>query len=157
MNKVLFVCTGNTCRSPMAEGIFNKLAEEYGIDTVAESAGLNTTDGLPASENAVKVCDEIGIDISKHKSRCFKNINPEEYSRFFTMSFEHTNLLIEMGVPHNKIEVLAGIDHGVPDPYGFGMGIYRSSRDIIKRCIEKSLKKHLKDIKKDVTEDNENE
>lgn len=157
MKKVLYVCTGNTCRSPMAEGIFNKLAKEYGLDIVAESAGLNTRDGLPASENAIKACAEIDIDISNHKSRYFSKINLDEYSRFITMSFDHTNLLIEMGVPHNMIEVLSGSDHGVPDPYGFGMGIYRSCRDIIKRSIEKSIKKYIKENEENVTEDSQDE
>ena len=79
MKKVLFVCTGNTCRSPMAEGIFNKLATEYGIDAVAESAGLNTKNDLPVSENAVKACAEIGIDIRGHKSKNFDDCNPDDY------------------------------------------------------------------------------
>ena len=156
MGKILYVCTGNTCRSPMAAGIFNKLAREYGLDVVAESAGLATKDGLPPSENAVKACAEIGIDISNHKSREFSKLNLDEYARFLTMSFDHANLLLEMGVPHNKIEVLSGTDHGVPDPYGFGMGIYRSCRDVIKRDIEKSITKYLKEGE-NATKDSENE
>jgi protein-tyrosine phosphatase len=58
---IAFVCTGNTCRSPMAEGIFNKLAEEKGIDVTAESFGLSTITGAPVSENSVKVCAEIAL------------------------------------------------------------------------------------------------
>ncbi|MGN0460309.1 MAG: low molecular weight phosphatase family protein [Ruminococcus sp.] len=157
MEKVLFVCTGNTCRSPMAEGIFNKLAGDYNINAVAESAGLSTKNGLPVSENAVTACAEIGIDISGHKSKSFDDCNPDDYVTFCTMSFEHAEALIERGVPRNKIEVLCGADHGVPDPYGFGIGIYRSSRDIIKRSIEKYFSKLCQDIKENEDKDSQNE
>ncbi len=139
MKKVLFVCTGNTCRSPMAEGIFNKLAEEKNLDVRADSVGLDTTDGLPVSENAVKACEEIGVDISKHTSRCFRDCDLGAYDKICTMSFAHTDRLIDMGVPVGKIEVMTGSDRGIPDPYGCGLGIYRSSRDIIKRSVDKIL------------------
>ena len=159
MKKILFVCTGNTCRSPMAEGIFNSLAKEYHVDAVAESAGFDTEDGLPASENAIKACSEIGVDISNHKSKKFDECNLDEYIKFLTMSFDHANILIDKGIPWSKIEVLCGADHGVPDPYGFGLGIYRSCRDVIKRCIEKYFIK-LEEKEKDSeieNEDNRNE
>lgn len=152
MKKVLFVCTGNTCRSPMAEGIFNKLAKEYEIDFIAESAGLATEDSLPASENAIIACEEIGIDIRNHTAKKFSDCNIDDYVSFCTMSFDHAEALINCGVPRNKIWVMTGADHGVPDPYGFGVGIYRSSRDIIKRSIEKYFQK----IKKEQAENNEN-
>ena len=73
------------------------------------------------------------------------------------MSFEHAEALIAMGIPRNKIEVLCGADHGVPDPYGFGIGIYRSSRDIIKRSIEKYFSKIRQNIKENEDKDSQNE
>ena len=69
--KVLFVCTGNTCRSPMAEGIFRKMMHDRGMEdkVLCQSAGLSAVDGDPVSENAVLACREIGVDISEHTAR----------------------------------------------------------------------------------------
>lgn len=61
---IAFVCTGNTCRSPMAEAIFNDMAEKNGVCVRAESFGIATSTGLPVSENSVIACKEIGIDLS---------------------------------------------------------------------------------------------
>ena len=68
--KILFVCTGNTCRSPMAEGIFKKLTQ--GDESIScSSAGMSFCDGDAVSENAVTVCKEIGVDISGHSLKLY--------------------------------------------------------------------------------------
>ena len=64
MKKVLFVCSGNTCRSPMAQACFNDLAKKRGIDAVAFSAGLYTQDGLPYAANTLEVLQDNGITVS---------------------------------------------------------------------------------------------
>ncbi len=68
MKKVIFVCTENTCRSPIAEGIFRKVVAERGIQLEILSAGIFARAGQTASKEAVQVSLEKGIDISKHQA-----------------------------------------------------------------------------------------
>ena len=70
MKTVLFVCTGNTCRSPMAECLFNALAREQGAPGVcAASAGLCAPDGAPASEGALFAMRRRGLSLEGHRAR----------------------------------------------------------------------------------------
>ena len=68
MKTILFVCTGNICRSPMAEGLFRQAFKGRG-DFEVYSAGVGAVDGLPPSEHAVRALKEMGIDISHQRSR----------------------------------------------------------------------------------------
>ncbi len=61
MEKVLFVCTANICRSPMAQELFNALAEDTGLPFRAESAGTAALEGRPMAENALAALEEAGI------------------------------------------------------------------------------------------------
>lgn len=88
-NKIMFVCTGNTCRSPMAEAVFNRFAEEKGLAVRAESMGTTTVTGMPVSENSVEVCKEIGIDISDMHSTAYSDKKLDEYDKFYCMSTSH--------------------------------------------------------------------
>lgn len=68
--KILFVCTGNTCRSPMTEGIFKHLLKEKNIEGInVSSAGISVFPGEPANEKAIAILKDKGIDITKHKAR----------------------------------------------------------------------------------------
>ncbi|HET9870670.1 MAG TPA: low molecular weight phosphatase family protein, partial [bacterium] len=64
--KIVFVCTGNTCRSPMAEGLLKKAAAEAGLALQVASAGLAAFPGLPAAPEALEACREKGVDLSGH-------------------------------------------------------------------------------------------
>ncbi len=66
---VLFVCTGNTCRSPMAERIFVKLAREAGLPWTASSAGTHAAPGMPLTRAAIAALSERGLDGSEHRAR----------------------------------------------------------------------------------------
>ena len=61
---ILFICTGNTCRSPMAEGLFSNLIEKNEADLNVKSAGVGAQDGQPPSGNAIRAMQDLDIDIS---------------------------------------------------------------------------------------------
>ena len=124
---LVFVCTGNICRSPMAEGMFKKLLEEKGESGIdCSSAGLATFDGRPASDNAQAVALEYGVDISEHKSR------------MLTRSIARKADLIVCMIPDERLYVLAG---GVDDPYGCDIEVYRECAEKINGALPELYEK----------------
>lgn len=135
MKKILFVCTGNTCRSPMAEGILNKLAGERNLDVFAKSAGISAAEGSPASVNSVKACEEIGVDISGHRSTQLTNQMFYEADEVVPMTKTHQ--IIMQDAFKNREKILPALD--VPDPFGGDLEEYRLCRNRIKEKIEELL------------------
>lgn len=124
--KILFVCTGNTCRSPMAEGLFRSmLAREGREDIFAGSAGLSAAEGQPPSENAVLACREVGVDIAGHRARRVSRGFLQAWDLFVPMTPTHAYILEQAGVPVEKIYLPASIE----DPFGGSLSVYRQCRD----------------------------
>lgn len=133
---LMFVCSGNTCRSPMAEGFMNFFLEKDGMGHLwrACSAGILASRGLPASELAVKAMSESGVDISRHRSSPLTDWEPPEGTLFFGMTLWHkeelTRTFPELDSSIFLLGEAAGFeDHGtpveVPDPFGFSISSYR--------------------------------
>lgn len=131
MKNVLFICSGNTCRSPMAEGICNVLAARKGLAVSASSCGVAALEGRPATEEAIEAAAEYGADLSGHSAR---TVTPELCAGadvIVCMTEGHARAVqAAFGLPGEKFRVA-----GVPDPYGLGGSAYRAcARAIADYC-----------------------
>lgn len=148
VKKILFVCTGNTCRSPMAAALFNdhaeKMQKDSSVQWQANSAGMHTGDGLAASENAVFVLQEIDIDISDHRSVQLTEELLTEADMVATMTRSQRDILQGM-LPKqkDKIKTLSEWAHNlnmesardVLDPFAQPEAVYRETRDHLQSLI----------------------
>jgi protein-tyrosine-phosphatase len=155
---ILFLCTGNTCRSPMAEGIAKKITAEYNLDNFKiSSAGTGAIDGMPATDNAIAAARHWDIDISSHRSRSLKKEHIKEADLILVMGSEHAEAVLKLDRgAENKIFMLRGfpkpfsaLQERVDDPIGSGMDQYNQTfleldealRKIFPRLVEFSRKK----------------
>lgn len=143
MKHVLFVCTGNICRSPMAEGLFKKLVAGRG-DIVVQSAGVSAGRGQPASTDAVRALAAEGIDLKNFRSQPVSDDLVQKASHIFVMTREHKRLL-ELFYPEagGKTRLIRDFEPGspdVPDPIGLGRETYERCRDVLKNSLPAILK-----------------
>lgn len=135
---VLFVCTGNTCRSPMAAALFNKIALERDLPVRIESAGLFANDGEPASAEAVTAMKAYDIDLLGHKAKTVNAELLEKSDLVLTMTGAHKMVLEQyLGDKVYTLMEFAGESGDIPDPYGKDVDEY-------KECAESLYKALLK-------------
>ena len=140
--KILCVCTGNVCRSPMLEALLRRELKKEGFtDFTVSSAGTMTDDGMIPTEHAVTAMNEIGLDISEHASRQVNRTIVEDTDIFVALTTEHcVALAFYHGADPKKILVPGA---GVPDPFGSPLPVYRQCRDL----LLETLPQLIEDIK----------
>ncbi|RLQ93503.1 low molecular weight protein arginine phosphatase [Falsibacillus albus] len=142
MTNILFICTGNTCRSPMAEAILrNKQNDQIEV----RSAGVFAFDGSPASTNTKKVLEENNISHS-HTSSLLKEEDVKWATYIFTMTSGHKATVLNMfpqagDKTFTLNEFVDGKGLDVADPYGGSVEIYRETFGELDKLIDKLLDK----------------
>jgi len=148
MVNFLFVCTGNTCRSPMALGIFRKyLAKKLKckVDELkkmgykTESAGTMGIKDSPASVEAIKSCSARGVNIKAHKSQDLSQQLIEESDLIYVMGKAHLERIINLNPASAKKCMLLAENKEIPDPIGRSEEFYNNCAELIEQAVKKRV------------------
>ncbi len=138
-HRLLFVCTANICRSPMADALARRYAAERGWAAEVKSAGTHAIAGQPAAPNAVKAVRELGGTLVDHQSQPMSEELVTWAQRILVMEMRHAaDIRTRFPASDEKIQLLgtfAGLVE-IGDPYGSWIFTYRRRRDEIRQCVE---------------------
>ena len=152
MPNILFVCTGNTCRSPIAAALLQeRLHEVNETDWIVTSAGIRANNGEPATPYSVQLMAERGIDLSEHRSHTFDFdlIRPSA----LILCMEKTQVdWIKAHYPEKcgniyMLSELSGRQIDVPDPYGGTLAVYQQMVSDLMTLIDAGLPRIIKELK----------
>ena len=135
---IICVCTGNTCRSPMAAALLNRALARRGLSLNVRSAGLVAREGEPASDQAIRVMGEKGLDLTHHRAH---TIGPEDVrdALLVCMTRNHAIALNARfpGARTVLLTELAGTAGDIPDPYGGNHTVYAACADALESLAER--------------------
>ena len=152
MSRILLVCTGNICRSPLAEVMLRRELERRGTDGVeVGSAGSGAWEGAPASEGAYLVALEHGLDLSEHRAQLLTREVVRESDIILTMARHHRARVHELG-GEGRVHVLgeyvglAGPDAEVADPFGSDLEVYRDTYEELEELIQQATDRIVEEL-----------
>jgi len=141
MKSILFVCTGNTCRSPLAEGLLKKMLTSHHKFAVT-SAGLHAMEGMPANPHTLAVLREKGIDFSLFRSQRVTVALVEQATHVFAMTHDHLRGLSTLYPTYQKKFFLLNegtTQDDVTDPIGGSLAAYQECGQRIQQALENIL------------------
>ncbi|MCS7258189.1 MAG: low molecular weight protein arginine phosphatase [candidate division WOR-3 bacterium] len=152
---ILFVCSGNSCRSPMAEALMKKILNEekpqFPIKIRTASCGTIALNNMPPSENAVKVLSEYGIDLTGHRTRRISKSAIKNADLILVMEKAHKEKILEI-MPNAQTktflisEFASGSSKEIVDPIGMSINGYRNVANDLYDLLKKIYKKLLKQL-----------
>lgn len=147
---ILFVCTGNTCRSAMAEGLAKKIIKEKNLNFNVFSAGIYAFSGESASYNSIAIMKEYDVDILLHKSTSIQEIDLAKMDYIFCATQNHkTNIQNNYPDIAKKVYTMKEFakfndyekNPDIKDPWGYDINSYRACAAEISICVEKIIEK----------------
>jgi protein-tyrosine-phosphatase len=153
--RIVIVCTGNTCRSPIAEALAQRAFVDHGLSDIAVmSAGTGAWDGAPVSEGAYLVGLERQVDLSHHQATLLTRDVVSAADLVLTMARHHRARVEELGGGEKahllgEYAGLVGDEAEVRDPFGGDLEEYRSTFDQLERLLEPAIERIAQEFKGD--------
>lgn len=150
MKQVIFICTGNICRSAMAEGYLKYKLKKMNIqDVIVTSAGIHTMNGESATSFAIEAIKRYKVDISNHKSTTIECSNIDKADYIIVMTNRHKKEILSRYIDcENRVhllkEYLDSADYiDIDDPWGLSLDVYNDCAKEIVVCIDSFVEKEL--------------